>query len=155
VTGSKGGSSHRLSSNAPHRVEFFQRHLTDDPARSAPGYEFIEACPDRIGDKMLAVLKAVAEAPPKRFAGGGYWEAMHDSMTGWHEVRVDGGKPRRHYRLFCLLDTEALETERPALAVITGMSKALRTTFTEADYSAVRDLGDEYRRRNPRCWLAS
>ena len=104
---------------------------------------------------MLAVLKAVAEAPPKRFAGGGYWEAMHDSMTGWHEVRVDGGKPRRHFRLFCLLDTEALETERPVLAVITGMSKPLRTTFTEADYSDVRDLGDEYRSRNPRSWLAA
>lgn len=109
-----------LSSDAPHSVQFFQRHPDDDPARSAPGYAFIEACSDKIGDKMLAVPKAVAEAPPKRFAGGGYWEAMHDSMTGWHEVRVDGGKPRRHYRLFCLLDTDARDTERPALVVITG-----------------------------------
>lgn len=99
---------------------------------------------------MLAVLKAVAEAPPKRFAGGGHWEAMHGSMTGWHEVRVDGSKPRRHYRLFCRLDTEALDTHRPILAVITGMSKAVRTTFSEADYGKVRKLGDEYFSRNPR-----
>lgn len=26
---------------------------------------------------MRAVLTEVAAAPPKRFAGGGYWEAMH------------------------------------------------------------------------------
>jgi hypothetical protein len=99
---------------------------------------------------MLAVLEAVAEAPPKRFAGGGHWEAMRGSMTGWHEVRVDGSKPRRHYRLFCRLDTEARERNRPILAVITGMSKAVRTTFSEAVYARVRELGDEYLSRNPR-----
>ena len=32
---------------------------------------------------MAAVLIAVAGAPPKKFAGGGYWEAMHGDMTGW------------------------------------------------------------------------
>lgn len=26
---------------------------------------------------MLAVLKAVADAPPPQFSGGGKWEAMH------------------------------------------------------------------------------
>ena len=39
---------------------------------------------------MRAVLAQVASAPPKRFAGGGYWEAMKGDMTGWFEVRVDG-----------------------------------------------------------------
>lgn len=47
------------------------------------------------------MLEAVAEAPPNAFAGGGYWEAMHDSITGYYEVRVDG-RDRRHHRLFCL-----------------------------------------------------
>ena len=61
---------------------------------------------------------------------------MHGSMTGWHEVRADGSKPRRHYRLFCRLDTEALEVDRPILAVITGMSKPVRTTFSDAPMSA-------------------
>ncbi len=75
---------------------------------------------------------------------------MHGSMTGWHEVRVDGSKPRRHFRLFCRLDTEALEVDRPILAVIAGMSKPVRTTFSGADYAQVRELGDEYFSRNPR-----
>jgi hypothetical protein len=52
---------------------------------------------------MQSILTHVAAAPPKRFSGGGYWEAMHGEMTGWFEVRVDGPQ-RRHYRLFCLLD---------------------------------------------------
>jgi hypothetical protein len=33
-------------------------------------------------DEMRAVLAHVAAAPPKRFAGGGYWEAMKGDMTG-------------------------------------------------------------------------
>jgi hypothetical protein len=52
---------------------------------------------------MRAALVAVAAAPPKRFAGGGYWEAMKGDMTGW-----------------------------------------------DTDYAAVRRLGVEYRKRNPR-----
>jgi hypothetical protein len=142
--------SQGLSSDAPHGVEFFRRHPDDDPAASAPGFDFLIECPPKVQTTMLAVLKAVAEAPPKRFAGGGHWEAMHGSMTGWHEVRVDGSKPRRHYRLFCRLDTEALAVDRPILAVITGMSKPVRTTFSDADYAQVRELGDEYFSRNPR-----
>jgi hypothetical protein len=75
---------------------------------------------------------------------------MHGLMTGWYEVRVDGSKPRRHYRLFCRLDTEALGVDRPILAVVTGMSKPVRTTFSDRDYATVRKLGDEYFSRNPR-----
>jgi hypothetical protein len=33
--------------------------------------------------KFAAIVVAVATAPPFRFAGGGYWEAMHGDMTGW------------------------------------------------------------------------
>jgi hypothetical protein len=50
---------------------------------------------------MAAVLKAVAEAPPNAFAGGGYWEAMHGTMAGYYEVRVNG-RDRRHCRLFAV-----------------------------------------------------
>jgi hypothetical protein len=50
---------------------FFQRHADDDPAQAAPGREFLERCP--VAARMAAVLKAVAEAPPNAFAGGGYW----------------------------------------------------------------------------------
>jgi len=37
------------------------------------------------------VLDAVAEAPPPAFSGGGKWEAMHDEMAGFYEVRIQGG----------------------------------------------------------------
>ena len=66
-----------------------------------PARDFLERCP--VAPRMAAVLKAVAEAPPNAFAGGGYWEAMHGTMAGYYEVRVDG-RDRRHYRLFCVLE---------------------------------------------------
>lgn len=98
---------------------------------------------------MRAVLVAVAAAPPKRYAGGGYWEAMKGDMTGWFEVRVDGPQ-RHHYRLFCRLDYEAKNRGKPLLVVVTGLDKPFRTELTKADYARVRALGDEYLKRNPR-----
>lgn len=97
---------------------------------------------------MVAVLAQVAAAPPHRFSGGGYWEAMHGTMAGYHEVRVDGPN-RHHYRLFCLLDTQA-QGLGPLLVVIMGADKPFRTTFADDVYSAVRKLGAEYRARQPR-----
>jgi len=76
---------------------------------------------------MLAVLNAVAAAPPPAFSGGGYWEAMHGEMTGFFEVRVDG-PGRRHFRLY----------------------KPFRTVLSRADYAEVRALGAEFRSRVPR-----
>jgi len=98
---------------------------------------------------MRAVLVAVAAAPPKRYSGGGYWEAMKGDMTGWFEVRVDGPK-RHHYRLFCRLDYEAEDATKPLLVVITGLDKPFRTELSDSDYAGVRQLGDEYLSRNPR-----
>ncbi|MGB4776837.1 hypothetical protein [Microbacterium sp.] len=96
------------------------------------------------------MLAAVAAAPPKRFSGGGYWEAMHGAMTGWFEVRVDGPPNRTHYRLFCLLDYDAEGTDMPLLVIVDGRSKKFRTTLSDEDYADVRALGKEYRSRNPR-----
>lgn len=103
---------------------------------------------------MAAVLKAVADAPPNAFAGGGYWEAMHGTMAGYYEVRVDG-RDRRHYRLFCVLERDGaqLGLGGPSLVVITGMEKTFRTKLSERDYARVRQLGDEYRSRVPRSVL--
>jgi hypothetical protein len=98
---------------------------------------------------MRAVLAQVAAAPPKRFAGGGYWEAMKGDMTGWFEVRVDGPR-RHHYRLFCRLDYDAKDRPKPLLVVICGLDKPFRTELSDADYRQVRALGEEYLRRNPR-----
>ena len=102
---------------------------------------------------MRAVLVAVATAPPKKFSGGGYWEAMKGEMSGWFEVRADGPK-RHHYRLFCLLDYDAKGHDKPLLVVIDGRDKPFRTVLSDDDYAAVRALGEEYKARNPRSLAA-
>jgi hypothetical protein len=103
----------------------------------------------RTCQRSAAPPASPAAAPPKRFAGGGYWEAMKGKMTGWFEVRVDGPR-RHHYRLFCRLDYAAHGRPKPLLVVICGLSKPFRTQLSDADYERVRDLGREYLDRNPR-----
>lgn len=137
------------SSDDAHEVVYFLRRNRGESRPSAPGRDFLRSCPPKVRATMRAVLAEVAACPPKRFAGGGYWEAMKGAMTGWFEVRVDGPK-RHHYRLFCLLDYEAEGREKPLLVVVTGLDKPFRTVLSEADYKQVRELGEEYRTRNPR-----
>jgi hypothetical protein len=137
------------SSDDAHEIVYFQRHKGDDPAQSVPGRAFLNACPTSVRAKFRAVLIAVAAAPPKRFAGGGYWEAMKGDMKGWFEVRADGPQ-RHHYRLFCRLDYDAKERSQPLLVVVDGRDKPFRTQLSAVDYAAVRALGDEYFARNPR-----
>jgi hypothetical protein len=122
---------------------------------SIPALEFLDACPGKIDAEFAAVLDAVAAAPPPQFSGGGKWEAMHGTMTGWHEIRLTG-PGREQFRLFCLLenadDDELVRRglRKPAITVITGMRKPWRTTFSERDYRRVRELGEEHRRNSPR-----
>ena len=138
------------SSDDVHEIVFFKRHRDDDADETIPGRVFLkETCPAKVRATMNAALIAVAAAPPKRFAGGGYWEAMKGEMAGWFEVRVDG-PDRHHYRLFCRLDYEAKNIAKPLLVVVTGLDKPFRTTLTAADYARVRSLGDEYFARSPR-----
>ncbi|WP_202878744.1 hypothetical protein [Ornithinimicrobium ciconiae] len=60
------------------------------------------------------------------------------------------GPGRHHYWLFCLLDYESKGEDKPLLVVVDGRDKPFRTTLSDADYTAVRRLGVEYRKRNPR-----
>ena len=69
-------------------------------------------------------------------------------MAGYQEVRVNG-PGRRHYRLFCKLDTVA-KGRGPLLTVLCGATKAFRTELAEAEYDKVLALGREYVSRNPR-----
>jgi hypothetical protein len=135
----------------PWRIHFFRRHKTNDPGESVPGKAFLLACPDKVRQTMLAVLKAVADAPPPAFSGGGYWEAMHGEMTGYFEVRVDG-PARRHFRLFCLLERDGSELGLggPSPVIVAGKDKPFRTVLSRADYAEVRALGGEFRSRVPR-----
>lgn len=77
---------------------------------------------------------------------------MHGNMTGYFEARVTSKTPhgKWHYRLFCLLDYDAAGKTTPLLTVIDGTAKPYRTTSSDARYTDVRELGDEYRGRNPR-----
>lgn len=137
----------RPSSDDQHEIVFFQRHIVDDTNESTPGQDFLnEICPDGVRRTFRGVLIAIAKAPPKRFAGGGYWEAMHGDMSGWYEVRVDGPK-RTHYRLFCLLDYDHPNEPKPLLVVVTGLRKLFNTKFGESDYGKIRILGNEYKSR--------
>lgn len=83
------------SPDDPHDVVYFKRHRADDASQSEPGRDALNSYPAKVRATMRAALIAVASAPPKRFVGGGYWEAMKGDMTGWFELRVDG--PGRHH----------------------------------------------------------
>ena len=104
-----------------------------------------------VAAKILAVVKAVADAPPPAFSGGGKWEAMHGDMSAFYEIRVDGPK-RHHYRLFCMLerDGERVGLDGPSLVLISGKDKPFQTVLSAADYEDVRRLGREYLGRIPR-----
>src|SRR5665213_1325323 len=122
---------------------------------SVPGADFLDSCPPKVRGTILAVLDAVAAAPPPSFAGGGKWEAMHGNMGGYYEIRVTG-PGREQFRLFCLLENADEHTlnarglRGPAIAVITGMRKKTGTVFSERDYAKVRQLGSEHTAQTPR-----
>ena len=78
-------------------VEYFKRHKADDPREVVPGREFLASIPPKVRARFVVLLEAIADAPPISFTGGGYWEAMHDTMAGYYEVRVDSKDT--HYRL--------------------------------------------------------
>ena len=131
--------------NFEHDIVYFKR-IVDE---AVPARDFLRACPISVRAKFSAILIAVASAPPNKFSGGGYWEAMHGEMAGWYELRVSGAS-RRQFRLFCMLDYGALGEPNPLLSVITGMEKAFRTVFKGSEYQKVFLLGVEYLSVNPR-----
>ncbi len=134
--------------DAPWRVVYFKRDRRDDPAETRPGRAFLAACPKNVATRLVAFLDAVKDAPPPQFSGGGIWEAMHDDMSGYYEVRTRARK--QLYRVFCVLEHKCPGLPADSIVVITGMVKENATAFRPADYAAVRALGDEYRARSPR-----
>jgi len=140
----------RPSSDDTHEIVFFKRHKDDDPTCLTPARDFMNNdCPPAVRSKLQNILVAVAKAPPKKFVGGGAWEAMSGEMSGWFEARADG-PGRSHYRLFCRIDLEAIGEARPLLVLVTGLKKRFMTTFSSSDYAKIKALGIEYFSRNPR-----
>lgn len=109
---------------------------------TVPSLETFATWPNKVAKKLLPVLAAVAEAPPTKFSGGGKWEAMHGVCTGMYEVRVKVN--RRHYRLFCVLDLNAENSDLPLLTVIDADSKPDGSVFPQSRYNDLSDLRDEY-----------
>jgi hypothetical protein len=107
--------------------------------------EFLDSLPTKVAAEVHAVLNAVVHAPPPSFSGGGKWEAMHDEMVGYFEVRVQGG--RANHRLFCLLERDAIDLGGPTVVCLGGLSKPFRTGADPRDYRRIRQYGDEFRRR--------
>jgi len=144
-------ASQETVARAPWRIHFFKRHAEDDQAQAVPARDFLDRCPTAVAAKLIAVVKAVADAPPPAFSGGGKWEAMHGDMNGFYEVRADGPK-RHHYRLFCVLERDGVRVGLggPSLVLITGKDKPFQTVLSAADYAEVRSLGREFFSRTPR-----
>jgi len=143
----KPGDAAKLIGPDPHDVHeiVFAKRVDG----TVPGQTFLNSCPETVRDRFRAIAIAVAAAPPYRHSGGGYWEAMHGDMKGFHEVRIDGPK-RTHYRFFCLVDSRAKGAKKPYLVIVDGRSKAFRTTISKSDYRAVRAIGKECLLCNPR-----
>ena len=129
----------------PWRIHFFQRHIDDDATRPVPSIEFLDGLPAKVAAEIHAVLDAVAEAPPPSFSGGGKWEAMHDDMAGFYEVRVQGGG--KNHRLFCVLERDAEDLGGSSIVCLGGLSKPPRTAATRRDYRAIKRFGAEFQKR--------
>lgn len=112
---------------------------------SVPAIDFLHGLPIKVAAEIHAVLDAVAKAPPPSFSGGGKWEAMHDEMSGYFEVRVQGGG--NNHRLFCLLERHAEDLGGPSIICLGGLSKPPRTAAKSRDYETIRQYGAEFVRR--------
>jgi hypothetical protein len=135
---------------APWAVKVFIRHRDDDHQESCPTEAFLDTvCPESVKDDLIAIVDAVAASPPPQFTGGGMWKAMHGVMAGFYEVRTRG-PDKLLYRLFCILENDGPGLGGPAIVVIDGLAKPVRTAVRPTDYDRVKALGDEYRSRTPR-----
>lgn len=133
-----------MADSVPWLIHFFQRARPDDPARTVPAIQFLDSLPIKVRAEIHAVLDAVAAAPPPAFSGGGKWEAMHDEMAGFYEIRVRGAD-RRNHRLFCILEREAQDLGGPPIVVIDGLPKPLRQAANRRDYSRALTYRSEFR----------
>ena len=130
----------------PWLIHFFQRHVADDESQSVPAIDFLGQLPQKVQAELLAVLDAVAEAPPPAFSGGGgKWEAMHGEMSGFFEIRAQGGG--MNHRLFCLLERNAADLGGSSIVVVSGLSKPKRSAVDPKDYRRALLMRSEFEHR--------
>jgi hypothetical protein len=128
----------------PWLIHFFSQDENDP--ESAPVMAFLDSVPTKTRAEIQAVLEAVADAPPPAFSGGGKWEAMHDDMAGFYEIRVRGADKKNH-RLFCVLEREANDLGGPSIVCIDGLSKPVRRPAKPKEYDRALKYRKEFRRR--------
>jgi phage-related protein len=80
--------------------------------------------------RFFAVLDAVCDQWPS-FTGGGYWEAMHGSMSGFYEIRIR--HKSLHYRFFC-------KASENLLLVICCLRKRVGERFSPKEYESIREV---------------
>jgi hypothetical protein len=107
----------------PWRIHFFQRDSAVGRGEAVPALDFLSSIPVKVAAEIHAVLDAVAAAPPPSFSGGGKWEAMHGDMSGYFEIRVQGGG--MNHRLFACWNVTPPTLGDRALSALT-VSPSLR-----------------------------
>lgn len=70
---------------------------------------------------------------------------MHDEMSGFYEVRVQGGG--MNHRLFCVLERHADDLGGPSIVVIDGLSKPKRSAANPKDYRRAFKMRAEFIKR--------
>ena len=123
-----------------------EHSLLPSRRRDGPGLGLPRLLPGQTPREFVAVLDAVAAAPPPQFSGGGKWEAMHGDMTGYYEIRLTGPS-REQFRLFCLLEngTDDELVPRPHQAGHRGDRRPAETVANcsePADYRAVKKTSE-------------
>lgn len=127
------------------RIEFYE---TAKGRR--PGREFLEMLGDDDKHKtprqeLLKIVRAVVDHGPLQFPTGKLgWHVMHKpkakgevDMSGICEARDKHGQVL--YRLFCVLDRDAPDhgLEAPALVILDGATKQVRTAMSQKIYGRV------------------
>ena len=71
---------------APWHVVYSKRLRKHDRAEPRPGMTFLNACPTPIRYQRLAIVKAVADAPPPAFGGGGKRALGDECLVGLRRI---------------------------------------------------------------------
>ena len=124
------------------RIHFFQRAPVEDEPGSVPAQEFLDSLPPSERAKIVAILDAVAAAPPPAFSGGGYWHAMHGEMSGFYETRTRASG--RNQRLVCVLERPGDDLGGPSIVCLGGFAKRLRSAAHMREYRRMREYRAEF-----------
>jgi hypothetical protein len=126
----------------------------DDRVGTRPGRIYLDGLSPRVRSLLVAIIKAVVDAPPPAYSGGGKWEVLSGRMAHYYQAKADGFESgqRLHYRLFCLLErpTASNGLPGPCLIILDGMTKPYLTEFTDAEYDQIQAMGIDCLSRLPR-----